>query len=110
MFTGRPVNGEEAGNIGLVDCSVEQNETMDAAYQRALKLADEILPNGPIALRMVKQAINRGSEVLQFRYNFTLFLALISIDTKDVQRKCQPFLFLQGGLIHFFVEEFIGKE
>jgi len=42
---------------------VEQNENGDAAYHRALELAREIIPQGPIALRMAKQAINLGSEV-----------------------------------------------
>jgi len=42
---------------------VEQNDCGDAAYQRALELAAEIVPQGPIALRMAKQAINQGSEV-----------------------------------------------
>ena len=40
-----------------------QNESGDAAYQAALDLAREIKPNGPIALRMAKTAINYGSEV-----------------------------------------------
>jgi enoyl-CoA hydratase/carnithine racemase len=42
---------------------VPQNESGDAAYQAALDLAREIKPNGPIALRMAKTAINYGSEV-----------------------------------------------
>ena len=31
----------------------------DAAYQRALKLAQEILPNGPIGVKMAKNAITK---------------------------------------------------
>ena len=43
--------------------SVPQNENGDAAYVEALKLAREIQPNGPVAVRMAKTAINYGSEV-----------------------------------------------
>ena len=43
--------------------SVPQNEDGDAAYQRAIKLAQEILPNGPVGVKMAKQAINKGMEV-----------------------------------------------
>lgn len=49
--------------MGVVNYSVEQNAAGDAAYRRALKLAEEIVQNGPVALRVAKTAINRGSEV-----------------------------------------------
>ena len=49
--------------IGLVNHSVEQNEAGDAAYQRAVKLAQEMLPNGPVGIKMAKKAINKGMEV-----------------------------------------------
>lgn len=63
IFTGRFVLGKEAARIGLVNYSVPQNETKDAAFQRSLELAREIIPNGPIGVRMAKLAINKGSEV-----------------------------------------------
>jgi len=63
IFTGRVLTGKEAEKIGLVNYLVDQNPEGDAAYQRALKLAMEIIPQGPVALRMAKQAINCGSEV-----------------------------------------------
>ena len=49
--------------MGLVNHFVQQNPDGDAAYQRALEVAMEITPQGPVALRMAKQAINCGSEV-----------------------------------------------
>ena len=49
--------------IGLVNHSVPQNEAGDAAYQRALALAQEIIPNGPVGVKMAKLAISKGSEV-----------------------------------------------
>lgn len=40
---------------------IEQNETEDAAYQKSLEVARKILPNGPLALKMAKKAVNSGN-------------------------------------------------
>lgn len=63
IFTGRRVGGEQAAELGLVNRSVPQNQTGDAAHKEALCLAREILPQAPIAVRMAKVAMNRGAEV-----------------------------------------------
>ncbi|XP_061590524.1 methylglutaconyl-CoA hydratase, mitochondrial [Cololabis saira] len=63
MFAARAVDGQEASRLGLVNHSVEQNNSGDAAYLRALELAREMNPQGPIAIRMAKLAINQGIEV-----------------------------------------------
>ncbi|XP_061488990.1 enoyl-CoA hydratase domain-containing protein 2, mitochondrial isoform X2 [Rhineura floridana] len=63
IFTGRQIDGQEAFSVGLVNHTVPQNEKGDAAYQRALALAEEIVPRAPIAVKMGKMAINKGSEV-----------------------------------------------
>ena len=63
IYTARILGGRDAETIGLVNHCVDQNETGDAAYQRSLQLAREILPNGPIGVAMAKLAINKGSEV-----------------------------------------------
>ncbi|KAF7244510.1 Enoyl-CoA hydratase domain-containing protein 2, mitochondrial [Varanus komodoensis] len=63
IFTGRQIDGQEAFSIGLVNHTVPQNKEGDAAYKRALALAEEIVPRAPIAVKMGKVAINRGSEV-----------------------------------------------
>jgi len=60
IFTGRVLDGIDAAKIGLVEHVVEQNSTKDAAYQRSVKLAEEILPQGPIAVKMAKLAIDWG--------------------------------------------------
>lgn len=49
--------------MGVVNHSVPQNSEGDAAFQRALSLAEEIIPNGPVGVRMAKIAVNRGSDV-----------------------------------------------
>lgn len=51
IFAARVLNGEEAHKIGLVNQVVPQNKDGDAAYQAALSIAREILPNGPIGVK-----------------------------------------------------------
>ncbi|XP_041041192.1 methylglutaconyl-CoA hydratase, mitochondrial isoform X2 [Carcharodon carcharias] len=63
IFSGRVLDGTEAKAIGLASHVVEQNEAGDAAYHRGLSLAKEFIPQGPIAVRLAKLAINRGIEV-----------------------------------------------
>ncbi|XP_063313233.1 methylglutaconyl-CoA hydratase, mitochondrial [Pelobates fuscus] len=63
IFSARVLDGNEAKTLGLVSHVVEQNDAGDAAYKRAIALAREFTPQGPIALRMAKLAINQGIEV-----------------------------------------------
>jgi len=56
IFTARRFGAEEAGRLGLVNRVVSAGQAQEAA----LGLAREILPNGPIALRMAKQAVSQG--------------------------------------------------
>ena len=42
---------------------VHQNEQGDGAFVKALALAEEILPNGPVGIKMAKTAINKGMDV-----------------------------------------------
>ncbi|XP_029803765.1 enoyl-CoA hydratase domain-containing protein 2, mitochondrial isoform X1 [Suricata suricatta] len=63
IFTGRRLSGAQAQALGLVNHTVPQNEEGNAAYHRARALAQEILPQAPIAVRLGKVAIDRGMEV-----------------------------------------------
>ena len=45
IFTGRVIDGNEAHRLGIVNHVVDQNEAGDAAFQRSLQLAEEIIPN-----------------------------------------------------------------
>merc|ERR1711976_222689 len=63
IFTARVLDGQQAAEIRLVNHSVPQNENGDAAFVRALQLAEEILPNGPVGVKMGKLAINKGMDV-----------------------------------------------
>jgi len=56
IFTARRIGAAEAERLGLVDRVAPAGGALDAA----LALAREILPNGPVALRMAKLAVNRG--------------------------------------------------
>jgi methylglutaconyl-CoA hydratase len=46
------------GDVGLVNYAVES-----AAFDKALEVAREIIPAGPIAVKMAKLAINTGSQL-----------------------------------------------
>ncbi|KAI0230903.1 Methylglutaconyl-CoA hydratase, mitochondrial [Lamellibrachia satsuma] len=63
IFTGRVLDGIEAHQLRLVNHVTDQNEDGDAAYQKALEIAEQIAMNGPIALRLAKLAITKGFEV-----------------------------------------------
>ena len=45
IYTARLVNGREAADIGLVQHCVPQNKDGDAAYQKALEIAKQIIVN-----------------------------------------------------------------
>jgi methylglutaconyl-CoA hydratase len=56
IFTARRFGAEEGLVLGVVDRAVEAGQALAAA----LDLARRILPNGPVALRAAKEAIDRG--------------------------------------------------
>ncbi len=59
LFTGKSVKADEAYRIGLVNCVYPQAELMDSA----IKLAETIARNAPIAVRQCKKAVNEGLDV-----------------------------------------------
>jgi methylglutaconyl-CoA hydratase len=59
IFTARRIDAAAAERLGLVDRVAPAGGALDAA----LALAREILPNGPVALKMAKQAVNRGLDL-----------------------------------------------
>jgi len=63
--------------IGLVNHCVSQNEAGDAAYLKALEVAREMLPNGPLGINMAKNAINKGTEVSFYRFTLIMFFLII---------------------------------
>ncbi len=59
IFTGEMIDAQEALRIGLVNKVVPIGKVIDEAKA----LAQKILKNGPIAIRLVKSAINAGLNV-----------------------------------------------
>lgn len=58
IFTARRFGAEEGLALGVVDRAVGSGSALDAA----LALARQILPNGPVALRAAKAAIDGGMD------------------------------------------------
>ena len=63
IFTAKTVTGAQAFEMGIVNYAVKQNSDGNAAYMKALELGREIIPNGPVSLKMAKVAINAGIDV-----------------------------------------------
>lgn len=63
IFTGRIIDAKSAKEYGILNHVVEQNDSKDAAFAKALEISHEILPNGPLGVKMAKTAINKGLEV-----------------------------------------------
>lgn len=63
IFTAHILNAVEAKHLGIVNHVIEQNERKDAAYLKSLELAKKILPNGPLAIKMAKKAVNSASQI-----------------------------------------------
>lgn len=59
IFTARKLTAADAFTFGVVNHVVAAG----SAYARSLDLARAILPQGPIAVRMAKEAIDKGVEV-----------------------------------------------
>uniref|UniRef100_A0A2K5IRF6 AU RNA binding methylglutaconyl-CoA hydratase n=1 Tax=Colobus angolensis palliatus TaxID=336983 RepID=A0A2K5IRF6_COLAP len=72
IFSARVLDGQEAKAVGLISHVLEQNQEGDAAYRKALDLAREFLPQGPVAMRVAKLAINQGMEVGSLMLEFTI--------------------------------------
>uniref|UniRef100_A0A915I293 Methylglutaconyl-CoA hydratase n=1 Tax=Romanomermis culicivorax TaxID=13658 RepID=A0A915I293_ROMCU len=65
IFTGRILDGLEAYRLGILNHLIESRKEIneDGAFVKSLEIAREILPQGPIAIRAAKKAINAGFEV-----------------------------------------------
>lgn len=59
IFTARRFAAQEAERLGIVSRVAPAGRALEAA----LELAREILPNGPVALRLAKQAVNRSADL-----------------------------------------------
>ncbi|KAF9542255.1 hypothetical protein EC957_002207 [Mortierella hygrophila] len=58
IYSSKILNSAAAKDIGILNHAV----TEESGYNKALEVAREILPMGPIAIRMAKQAIDKGTQ------------------------------------------------
>lgn len=63
IYTARVFRASQALQYGAVNRVIEQNEEGTGAYGSALEIAREIVPNGPLAVKMAKRAISHGQQV-----------------------------------------------
>lgn len=63
ILMAKVIDGLAAASMGLVAQCIEQNSNGDAAFQKAVQMANVIASRGPIGVRAAKQAINEGMEV-----------------------------------------------
>jgi enoyl-CoA hydratase/carnithine racemase len=59
LFTGRPIDAQEAYRIGLINKVVPLDELMDAAKE----MADVVCQAGPLAVRAAKEAMIKGTSL-----------------------------------------------
>eukprot|EP01133_Synstelium_polycarpum_P003797 gene3797-4378_t len=59
IFTGSIINSARALQIGLIQYETEA----DQSYEKSLEIARQIIPKGPVAIRMAKLAIDKGMNV-----------------------------------------------
>eukprot|EP01027_Heterolobosea_sp_BB2_P000868 GEZU01001295.1.p1 GENE.GEZU01001295.1~~GEZU01001295.1.p1 ORF type:complete len:311 (+),score=96.92 GEZU01001295.1:76-1008(+) len=59
IFTAKRIDADEAERIGLVNYAVEPGQTVN----KSLEIARQIIPRGPVAVKMAKIAISQGVEV-----------------------------------------------
>jgi enoyl-CoA hydratase len=86
ILTGEPISAQEAYRIGLVNQVVASKDLMAAAETAARK----IMTNGPLAVKLSMEAVNRGMEMTKEEGQFleaTLFgLCCTTTDMKEGTR------------------------
>lgn len=89
IFSGETIDAAEAYRIGLVDRLVPKG----AALEEAIKLAEVILTRAPIAVRLSKEAIDKGWELpLKEGQQLEAQLFGLTMDTEDKNEGATAFL------------------
>ena len=89
MFTGEPINGIRAAEIGLVNVAVPAQEVLNYS----LSMAEKISNNAPLSLAAVKKAAYKGEDLpLESGLDTELFYAEIIAKTQDRAEGMRAFL------------------
>ena len=89
LLTGDPVGAREAHEMGLVNRVVEPESLLEDARG----LAARILRNGPLAIALTLQAVNRGTEMpLTEALDWEVSQYALSCATEDVHEGTRAFL------------------
>ncbi|KAL1918311.1 uncharacterized protein VTP21DRAFT_2971 [Calcarisporiella thermophila] len=59
ILTARILNAKQAADTGIANYAVDE----ESSFEKALSLSREILPQGPVAIRMAKLAVDRGCQL-----------------------------------------------
>ena len=89
LLTGDPIDAAEAYRIGLVNHIAPANELMT----KAREIAGKILKNGPVAVALILQAVNRGLEMpLPQALEWEASQFGLSCATEDIKEGTRAFL------------------
>ncbi len=89
LLTGDPVSAEAAREMGLVNRVTEPGDLLDEAR----RVAGRILRNGPMAIALTLQAVNRGCEMpLAEALDWEVSQYALSCATNDVREGTRAFL------------------
>jgi len=94
MMTGDMISAEEALRIGLVNKVVPHERVLEAAEE----IAHKILSKAPLAIDLIKSAINRG--VLTEGASFTINANKLFFKTEDMKEGVDAFLNKRKATFH----------
>lgn len=89
LFTGETIDAKEAFQIGLVNKIVKDGEALKASEE----FASQIIKNAPIAVEMIKDAMETGKDLpLEQAVQHSQKNCVICFSTKDMQEGMSAFL------------------
>jgi enoyl-CoA hydratase/carnithine racemase len=88
LLTGKPIDAKEAYRIGLVNRITPPDQLMNVA----MKIAEDICQNGPVAVRAVKEAVLRGGDMsIEDGLRLEEYFSRIILQTNDCEEGIAAF-------------------